>query len=157
RSASAAKDISTLIKDSVTQIEKGNSLAGKSGSALSEIVTAVKKVSDLNSEIAAASQEQTAGIQQISKAMNQLDQSSQSNAASAEQIAATSSEISGQTKTNREVTQELQILILGEISSSPAAGNSVTSLNHVKKKKMEEDIIPLTNFRVGKVGTTDEF
>lgn len=96
RSASAAKDITTLIKDSVEKVDRGSQIADRSGDVLNTIVTSVKKVSDLNTEIAAASSEQTTGIQQISKAMNQLDQGSQANAASSEEIAASSEEISAQ-------------------------------------------------------------
>jgi methyl-accepting chemotaxis protein len=88
RSAQAAKEISVLIRDSVSQVEKGTQVADRSGGSLKEIVNSVKKVTDLNSEIATASSEQSEGIAQISKAMNQLDQATQSNAASAEEAAA---------------------------------------------------------------------
>lgn len=88
RSAQAAKEISVLINESVTQVEKGTQVADRSGASLKEIVNSVKKVTELNSEIATASSEQSEGIAQISKAMNQLDQATQSNAASAEEAAA---------------------------------------------------------------------
>ncbi|WP_413581127.1 methyl-accepting chemotaxis protein [Bdellovibrio sp. HCB288] len=113
RSATSAKDISSLIKDSVSQIERGSEIADQSGTVLSNIVSSIKKVSDLNNEIAAASSEQTTGIQQISKAMNQLDQSSQSNAASSEEIAATGGEINGLAQTTQGLTVELNKLVLG--------------------------------------------
>jgi Methyl-accepting chemotaxis protein len=93
RSASAAKEINTLIKESVERTEQGSVIADNSGQVLGRIVGSVDKVLVLNREIAQASAEQSQGIQQISKAMNQLDQASQSNAASAEEIAATSTEI----------------------------------------------------------------
>lgn len=113
RSAVAAKDIATLIRDSVERIEKGGEIASNSGVVLSGIVDSVKKVADLNNEIAAASVEQSAGIQQIGKAMNQLDQSSQTNAASAEEIAATSGEIGGLAETTQKLTVELNVMVLG--------------------------------------------
>lgn len=113
RSASAAKDITNLIKESVQQVDEGSRLASQSGEALNTIVNAVKKVSDLNNEISTASTEQTAGIQQISKAMNQLDQSSQSNAASAEEIAATGNEINGLAQTSLKLTMDLNKVIYG--------------------------------------------
>ncbi|OFZ22320.1 MAG: hypothetical protein A2X94_02405 [Bdellovibrionales bacterium GWB1_55_8] len=96
RSATAAKEISTLIKDSVGRIDNGTKIADKSGEVLKNIVTAVKKVSDLNSEIASASLEQSNGIAQISKAMNQLDQATQSNASTAEESASAAEEMSAQ-------------------------------------------------------------
>lgn len=118
RSAVAAKDISTLIKVSVEQVEEGSKVADQSGEVLGSIVESVKKVADLNNEIAAASSEQSAGIQQIGKAMNQLDQASQSNAASAEEIAATSGEISNLAKTTQQLTVDLSIMVLGEDANS---------------------------------------
>lgn len=119
RSASSAKDISALIKTSVSQIEEGSKIADKSGEVLSNIVTSIKKVSDLNNEIAAASSEQTTGIQQISKAMNQLDQSSQSNAASSEEIASTAEEIASQSSQMQNLVGTLNKVVTGaeEMSS----------------------------------------
>lgn len=118
RSASSAKDISSLIKASVDQVEHGRKIADQSGEVLSSIVNSIKKVSDLNNEIAAASSEQTTGIQQISKAMNQLDQSSQSNAASAEEIAATSGEINNLAETSLSMTVDLNYVVLGSHDES---------------------------------------
>lgn len=113
RSASSAKDIAALIKNSVEQVDRGSRIADTSGEVLANIVNSIKKVSDLNNEIAAASSEQTTGIQQISKAMNQLDQSSQSNAASAEEIAATTGEINSLAHTSQSLTVELNVAVIG--------------------------------------------
>ncbi|UXR63649.1 methyl-accepting chemotaxis protein [Bdellovibrio bacteriovorus] len=128
RSASAAKDITTLIKDSVEKVDRGSQIADRSGDVLNTIVNSVKKVSDLNTEIAAASSEQTTGIQQISKAMNQLDQGSQANAASSEEIAASSEEISAQAKQMQTMVINLNEVVAGvhidkaaPTSSAPAA------------------------------------
>lgn len=122
RSAVAAKDINGLIKDSVEKVDRGSTVADKSGEVLANIVNSVKKVADLNNEISAASVEQTSGIQQISKAMNQLDQGSQSNAASAEEVAASSEEISAQAQQMRNMVAELnQVIIGGPGLSAPPA------------------------------------
>ena len=115
RSASAAKDINTLIKENVEKTEEGVNVADASGSALKEIVTSVKKVADLNSEISAASQEQANGIEQISKAMNQLDQAIQSNAASSEQVASSSSEMSSQASALADQVKKLRQFVNGQL------------------------------------------
>lgn len=96
RSSVAAKDITTLIKESVSKIEMGTEKADRSGDVLKNIVTTVKKVSELNNAISLASEEQAAGIQQISIAMNQIDQSVQKNASSSANIATTAEEINQQ-------------------------------------------------------------
>lgn len=96
RSATAAKEIKDLIKDSVGKVEEGGKLVGDTGNTLVEIVTAVKKVSDIIAEIAAASQEQSSGIDQVNKAVMQLDEMTQQNAALVEEAAATSEAMAGQ-------------------------------------------------------------
>ncbi|MGE3539895.1 MAG: methyl-accepting chemotaxis protein [Candidatus Tectimicrobiota bacterium] len=96
RSAEAAREIKTLIGESVDKVEGGSRLVGETGKALTDIVTAVKKVSDIVAEIAAASQEQSAGIEQVNKAVMQMDQMTQQNAALVEEAAAASESVQGQ-------------------------------------------------------------
>ena len=88
RSASAAKEIKTLIGDSVEKVEAGSRLVGDAGRSMQEIVVQVKRVSDLISEISSAAKEQTVGINQIGDAVGQLDQVTQQNAALVEESAA---------------------------------------------------------------------
>ncbi len=107
RSASAAKDISKLIKESVAKTGNGVEIADASGVVLKDIVTSVKKVAQLNNEIAAASQQQSNGLSQISKAMNQLDGVTQGNAATAE-------EASGQAVNLQSQVVELTAIIQGQ-------------------------------------------
>ena len=98
RSAGAAKEIKSLIKDSVEKVEDGSRLVDESGKTLEEIVNAVKKVSDIIAEIAAASQEQASGIDQVNKAITQMDEVTQQNAALVEQAASASEALDEQSK-----------------------------------------------------------
>lgn len=178
RSASAAKDITHLIKESVAQVDDGSRIAGQSGTVLNNIVNSVKKVADLNTEIATASSEQTQGIQQISKAMNQLDQASQSNAASAEEIAATSGEINNLAVTAQSLTVELNQVIHGTSDAAPARASrdpghaptttkktnvvafspkAKTSMKAASGGDTSKDVIPFDDDDRSKVGTTDGF
>jgi len=111
RSATAAKEISVLINDSVDQVEKGTKIADRSGKSLKDIVDAVKVVTDLNAGISTASKEQSDGIGQISQSMNQLDQATQSNAASAEEAAASSETLLRQAKSLGEQVESLRALV----------------------------------------------
>jgi methyl-accepting chemotaxis protein len=88
RSAAAAKEIKTLIGDSVGKVEAGTRLVDAAGSTMGEIVASVKKVSDLIAEIAAASQEQSAGIGQVNTAVAQMEQVVQQNASLVEEATA---------------------------------------------------------------------
>ena len=88
RSAAAAKEIKTLIGDSVDKVEIGAKLVDEAGNTMDEIVNAVKSVTDIMAEIANASEEQSAGIDQVSQAITQMDEVTQQNAALVEQAAA---------------------------------------------------------------------
>lgn len=114
RSSVAAKDITGLIKESVTKIEVGTAKADRSGDVLKNIVLTVKKVSELNNAISLASEEQAAGIQQISIAMNQIDQSVQKNASSSANIATTADEINQQANHMALVVDNLNVEVYGE-------------------------------------------
>jgi methyl-accepting chemotaxis protein len=81
RSATAAKEIKSLIQESVQRVDAGSTLVTESGNTLQQIVTSAKKVADIIAEIAAASREQTSGIEQVNKAVMQLDELTQQNAA----------------------------------------------------------------------------
>jgi methyl-accepting chemotaxis protein len=88
RSASAAKEIKTLIGDSVDKVDVGAKLVDQAGATMQEIVDSVRRVTDIMSEITAASQEQMSGIEQVNQAVTQMDSSTQQNAALVEEAAA---------------------------------------------------------------------
>ena len=88
RSAGAAKDIKSLIDDSVAKVAGGSALVNRAGSTMEEIVGSVKRVTDIMSEISAASQEQSAGIEQVSQTVTQMDETTQQNAALVEEATA---------------------------------------------------------------------
>jgi len=88
RSAAAAKEIKTLIGDSVDKVDAGSKLVAEAGTTMDEIVDSVKRVTNIMAEIMAASQEQSLGIEQVNQAISQMDQVTQQNAALVEQAAA---------------------------------------------------------------------
>ena len=88
RSAAAAKEIKTLIGDSVGKVEEGSRQVAEAGKTMDEIVGSVRRVTDIMAEIEAASREQTQGIEQINQAITQMDQVTQQNAALVEEAAA---------------------------------------------------------------------
>jgi methyl-accepting chemotaxis protein-1 (serine sensor receptor) len=88
RSAAAAKEIKSLIDDSVQTVQHGSELVERAGATMADIVNSVSRVTDIMSEITAASQEQTAGIEQVNSAITQMDQTTQQNAALVEEASA---------------------------------------------------------------------
>ena len=96
RSAGAAKEIKTLIEDSVAKVDTGGQLVDQAGHTMGEIVASVKRVTDIMSEIAAASAEQSSGIEQVNQAITQMDDVTQQNAALVEEAAAAAESLQDQ-------------------------------------------------------------
>lgn len=96
RSANAAKDIKTLISDSVSKVSTGNELVHQSGQTMQEIVVSIQRVNDIMGEIAAASRQQAASIGEVNNSIAQMDEMTQQNAALVEQAAASSESLRGQ-------------------------------------------------------------
>ncbi|WP_084999388.1 methyl-accepting chemotaxis protein, partial [Cronobacter sakazakii] len=80
RSAEAAREIETLITESVERIEKGSELVNAAGDSMAEIYRGVSNVSTIIKQIASASEEQSKGISQVGIAITQMDTVTQQNA-----------------------------------------------------------------------------
>ncbi|MBM4777626.1 MAG: HAMP domain-containing protein [Archangiaceae bacterium] len=98
RSATAAKEIKTLINGSLSKVDSGVALVNQSGDALRGIVEAVSRVSSLVGDISSASKEQTLGVDQVNKAVLQMDQVTQRNAAQTEELTATADRLTASAK-----------------------------------------------------------
>ena len=93
RSAAAARDVKTLIGDSVAKVEAGSKLVGEAGSTMDDIVASVKRVTDIIAEIADAGQAQQVELQQINDTILEMDSTMQQNAALVEEAASASASL----------------------------------------------------------------
>ncbi|MFZ5523224.1 MAG: methyl-accepting chemotaxis protein [Pseudomonadota bacterium] len=109
RSAAAAKEIKTLISNSVEKVDIGAKQVDQAGATMEEIVNAVKRVTDIMSEITAASNEQSAGIEQVNLAITQMDEVTQQNAALVEEAAAAAESMQEQAKGLYEVVSVFKL------------------------------------------------
>lgn len=98
RSAAAAKEIKTLISDSVEKVQTGGRLVDQAGQTMGEVVASIQRVARIMSDISNASREQTAGIEQVGFAVGQMDEMTQQNAALVEQAAAAAESLEEQAR-----------------------------------------------------------
>jgi len=121
RSAAAAKEIKTLIGDSVEKVAAGSKLVGQAGVTMDEVVASVKRVTDIMSEIANASQEQSAGIEQVNLSIIEMDGMTQQNAALVEQAAAAAQSLQDQAGELQRVVSVFRLIEGEEVHVAPAA------------------------------------
>lgn len=126
RSATAAKETSELIENSIKTVENGSELATQTGEALEEIKNGSIKAADIVGEITTSSNEQAQGIAQINEGLVQIDKVTQTNTASAEESASASEELSGQANQLREMIARFKIT---GVSNEAGAYDSVSSLS----------------------------
>lgn len=96
RSASAVKDIATLIEESSQRVGSGVQLVNDAGKTMQEMTQAVSSVQSIIGEIATASDEQAKGISQVSIAVNEMDGVTQQNSALVQEMSAAASSLEEQ-------------------------------------------------------------
>ena len=111
RSAAAAKEIKTLIGDSVEKVGSGTVLVEQAGATMTDMVASVKRVTDIVGEISAASREQSNSLEEVNQAIGQMDQTTQQNAALVEQAAGAALSMQQQTAS---LAQLVSVFRLGD-------------------------------------------
>jgi methyl-accepting chemotaxis protein len=130
RSAAAAKEIKSLIDDSVEKVDSGAKLVDEAGATMQEIVDSVKRVTDIMGEISIASKEQTDGIQQVNEAINQMDDVTQQNAALVEEAAAAAASLQDQAVTLSHVVSVFKLNGMSQVAAAPV---TAMAASHAKK------------------------
>jgi methyl-accepting chemotaxis protein len=154
RSAAAAKEIKTLIGDSVEKIGRGSKLVGQAGVTMEEVVDSVKRVTNIMSDIANASAEQSAGIEQVNLSIIEMDGMTQQNAALVEQAAAAFQSLQDQAA---ELQRVVSIFKLAEgeepaVDPTPAAVSTAVATRAVVARPTRPQIKKST---AGKAGAAD--
>lgn len=81
RTANSAREIKSLINDSLEKIGTGSQLVNQAGSNMEAIMRSNQQVTDIIGEISSATQEQSSGFVLVNHSINQLDGMTSQNAA----------------------------------------------------------------------------
>jgi methyl-accepting chemotaxis protein len=118
RSATAAKEIKDLIRNSSVEVANGVQLVSQTGEALKTIETYIVTINQHMDAIATSSREQSVGLNEVNTAVNQMDQVTQQNAAMVEEANAAGATLASEANRLRELIGQFD---LGRGSSTPAA------------------------------------
>ena len=102
RSAQAAREVKTLVGESVASVQSGTAVVRGASEKIAEIVTSADQVDRLLGEIAVGSREQSEGLSQIGTAVGDLDNMTQRNATLVQETASGSASM----KTHAQVLAE---------------------------------------------------
>ncbi|UYK80886.1 methyl-accepting chemotaxis protein [Xanthomonas sacchari] len=110
RSAGAAKEIKTLIDDSVQRVAHGATLVHQAGATMDQVVASVQHVTDLMGQISAASHEQANGIAQVNQTIARMDETTQQNVALVEEASTAARALEEQ---SAQLTQAVEVFKVG--------------------------------------------
>lgn len=109
RSSEAAKEISTLIKESTQRVSEGATLSAQTGEALAKIIDSAEATAKKITEIATAAVEQAQSAVEVSKAIQQISQVTEQSAAGSEEMASSSEELGAQAASLRELVSGFKV------------------------------------------------
>jgi aerotaxis receptor len=126
RSASAAKEIKTLIGDSVHKVGQGEQLVDTAGATMREVVESVQRAAAIMRGITANSREQGSDIDQVNAALTELDAITRRNAALVEESALAAASVAD------EAASLSQALSVFKFDAAVAPRRTRPNLMHVK-------------------------
>jgi methyl-accepting chemotaxis protein len=109
RSSEAAKEISSLIKESTRRVEDGANLSAETGAALQKIIQGVDKTAKKIGEIATATVEQASNANEVSSAIQNIAQVTEQVAAGSEEMASSSEELGAQASGLRDLVSRFKL------------------------------------------------
>ncbi len=118
RSATAAKEIKSLIETSKGSVAAGSAQVDVAGQTMQQLLVSVQQVSEVVGEISAASSEQSTGIEQVNHAVSQMDTNTQQNAALVEQAAAAAASLEAQARSLQQAVAAFKLDAAGAASAA---------------------------------------
>jgi methyl-accepting chemotaxis protein len=124
RSGQAAKEIRTLISDSVKKVQTGTREATESGKAMDDILEAVRKVAETMTAMQTVRADQRLGVSQVTRAVEQMNQGTQQTAAMVEEVAATADLLSDQAEQLSASVAAFKLAEKDELSDNGSGSNA---------------------------------
>jgi methyl-accepting chemotaxis protein len=109
RSATAAKEIKDLIRNSSAEVGNGVKLVSDTGGALKTIESYIVTINQHMDAIATSAREQSVGLSEVNTAVNQMDQVTQQNAAMVEEANAAGATLANEAGKLRELVSQFNL------------------------------------------------
>jgi len=136
RTASAAKEVRTLIEESGRTVQAGTRHADLARGTIDKALGSVIQVAGFIQQISQGAQEQLSGISQVNEAVGQLDAITQSNASLVQHVASSAASLQGQAET---VAASVKVFKLAGDRTGPASMPDAVSLRREAKARRSSE------------------
>jgi len=126
RSSTAAKEITSLIKESTTRVTDGSKLSEQAGEALKKILSSVEKTAGAIEQISAATEQQGATANEVAKAVENVAAITEENAGASEEMAASAEELSASADSLKVIVEQFNIGNIDKLKAQNAAAQQTT-------------------------------
>jgi len=109
RSSDASKDIQSLVRDIMEQVNTGKEWVGQLENGFKEIIQTIKQVSDALSEISLATQESSRGIEQIGQGVEELSDVTEHNATLVDELASATEQLNEKAAQLQHMTEKFTL------------------------------------------------
>ena len=135
RSSTAAKEITSLIRESTSRVTEGSKLSQQAGEALKKILASVEKTASAIEQISAATEEQGSSSEEVAKAIENVASITEQNAGASEEMASSSEELASAADTLKQLVEHFKIgnFEKNHIAAVKTAEHHHTSVNSVNK------------------------
>ena len=144
RSNQAAREISSLIKESTQRVEEGAQLSTQTGESLKQIIKAAEETAAKIAEIATATVQQAANAEEVSKAIQGVSAVTEQAAAGSEQMASSSEELGAQAAALRDLVGQFRVGGSGASQRNLAAGVSLAVSAGGRRRRVPPPRFPNT-------------
>ena len=146
RSASAAKETTDMIEESIKKSEGGTKIAKETAEEFQTIVNRIENIAKLVNDITIASNEQAIGIEQINQGIMQVSEVVQTNSATSEEGAAASEELSSQAILLKEMVNQFKLRANHKMSNynggiDPEVMSMLETMMNKKKESSDYQVI----------------
>ncbi|MEG1946449.1 MAG: HAMP domain-containing methyl-accepting chemotaxis protein [Lachnospiraceae bacterium] len=108
-SANSAVNTRNLIGNTLSEIEKGNEITGKTSDSIERVIEGIKALANSSKDISDSAKSQAESMKQIEQGVEQISSVIQSNSASAEETSATSEELSAQSENLKALVEQFNL------------------------------------------------
>ncbi len=141
RSSEASKDIQSLVRDIMDQVNTGKEWVGQLENGFKKIVQTIKQVSDALSEVSLGTQESSRGVEQIGQGVNELSDVTEHNASLVDELAGATEELNEKASLLQVMTEKFT---LGDYGDMEVEGLSFKKNIRAQKKERRGTEPPTT-------------